>query len=93
MASREARRVYNSRRWAAVRAAVLDAAGWRCGRCGRAGRLEVHHRVALADGGPAFDPANLAVLCRDCHFRGHGKAAPLRRPDRRAWRAFAAGEA
>ena len=89
MAGQLARRVYQSRRWRLLRRLVLDLAGWRCQRCGRAGRLEVHHRVALAEGGAAFDPANLEAVCRPCHFGRHGKAARPAAPNRDAWRAFA----
>ncbi|MCY4020159.1 MAG: HNH endonuclease signature motif containing protein [Chloroflexi bacterium] len=92
MASQLAKHVYNSRRWRALRLAVLHLAGWRCQRCGRAARLEVHHRVALADGGAAFDVDNLEAVCRRCHFARHGKAAPERGPDRREWRRFAREE-
>ncbi|MDE0289434.1 MAG: HNH endonuclease signature motif containing protein [bacterium] len=60
-------RVYSGDRWRTLRRRVLDRDGWRCTRCGRAGRLEVDHRVALADGGHPFRLDNLAALCRGCH--------------------------
>lgn len=69
MSGRERRRLYRSRPWRRVRAFVLDAALWRCERCGARGRLEVHHRRPLADGGAPFDPANLEAVCRRCHFK------------------------
>ena len=55
----------------------MRRAGYRCevARCGshgiRGGRLQVHHRIKLADGGAPFDLANLKVLCRACHFILH----------------------
>jgi hypothetical protein len=38
-----------------------------CQRCGGNRSLDVHHRVALKDGGAPYDPTNLEVLCRSCH--------------------------
>ena len=58
----------NQTRWLEVRRRVLDRDGWRCQVCGLPGRLEVDHRVALADGGGEYEPANLQALCRACHF-------------------------
>ncbi len=29
--------------------------------------LDVHHRIALRDGGAPYDPDNLEALCRPCH--------------------------
>ena len=71
------------RRWAAARRRRLDIDGWRCTACGRPGRLEVHHREPLRDGGPRYDPANLEVLCRPCHLERHGAD-----PARLAWRRY-----
>lgn len=65
-----------------VRFRALCDAQWRCSECGRAGRLEVHHVKPLAEGGAAYDLANLRVLCRPCHFR----AEPGRRTPRVIWR-------
>ncbi|MGE5607677.1 MAG: HNH endonuclease [Bacillota bacterium] len=50
--------------------------GFRCVRCRRAGKeldprgvqLDVHHLIAVRDGGPDQD-ANLVTLCRRCHNR------------------------
>lgn len=67
---------------------MLERAGWRCERCGAAGRLEVHHRKAIAHGGERFDPANLEVVCRRCHFHEH--AGPVD-PARAEWRALIDG--
>ena len=87
MAGIRGRMVYRDRRWAHVRQAALARAGWRCRACGGVGRLEVHHRRPLASGGAAFEPANLEVRCRRCHFAAH---RPVKRDDpaRRAWLAL-----
>ena len=69
--------------WAQARKQALESAGWRCSQCGRAGRLEVHHVEALDDGGDPYDPENLEVLCRSCHFAAHRR--PLTEAEK-AWR-------
>ena len=71
-------------RWAATRRGVLDRDGWRCQKCGKAGRLEVHHIEALADGGEPYAEDNLIALCRPCHFEA-GRAARPVRPEAAAW--------
>ena len=81
------RRVYRSKAWAAVRAAVRARAGFRCERCRRPGRLEVHHVIPIVDGGAPFDERNLQALCRSCHFR----AEPGRDKARDEWRAVLDG--
>ena len=92
-----ARAVYRSPRWRALAAQAIEAAGWRCQSCDERGHsraggvtgavLEVHHRVAVADGGEPFPPlAGLIVLCRDCHMREHGKRPGARDPAWAAWR-------
>ena len=79
----------NARRWAEARRATLDRDGWRCCQCGRAGRLEVDHRVPLAQGGAEFDPANLQSLCRGCHLSKSAAEREAKLPaDVRAWQAF-----
>ena len=45
-----------------------------------AGRLEVDHVTALADGGGEYDPANLQTLCRVCHFGKTKRENEARRP-------------
>ena len=82
----------NRRRWSAVRWQLLTAAGFRCQSCGRPGRLEVHHRVALADGNAdPYDPAGLVVYCRRCHFAHHrAQVEEKLPPDVREWRRFLA---
>ena len=61
----------SSRAWhkpgaAKLRAYVLERDRHRCTRCGSEERLEVHHLIAVADGG-TDDPHNLLTLCADCH--------------------------
>jgi 5-methylcytosine-specific restriction enzyme A len=51
--------------WERVRAAFLVAHP-RCQRCG-APAVDVDHVVAIDDGGPRLDPANLRALCHPCH--------------------------
>ena len=66
-----ARRGYD-RQWRRVRAIQL-AREPLCQDCKRAGRVtpasEVHHVVALRDGGARLDLDNLASLCGPCHRR------------------------
>lgn len=92
-------KVYGRQRWKRVRRAVLDRDGWRCSACGRAGRLEVHHVKRVSeepDGAGWYDPDNLRVLCRSCHFAQH---RPEKREagrahmsaDRQEWRAVLDG--
>lgn len=35
------------------------------------GRLEVHHKKPVAQGGAWYDLENLEVLCRGCHIKHH----------------------
>ena len=59
------------RRWRKVRAVYLSKHPL-CERCEAAGRLvpatEVHHIVAVADGGSDTDD-NLQALCKPCHSK------------------------
>lgn len=80
--SRHHRRL-DQRRWRAVRGAAIVAAAGRCQDCGRLGRLEVHHRTSLDDGGAPYDPRNLEVLCPTCHDLRHGHLDGGHRPKRR----------
>ena len=70
-------------RWAQARKQALESAGWRCERCGHAGALEAHHRRPLHRGGAPYDPENLEVLCKPCHFAAHRR--PLSEAEK-AWR-------
>ena len=83
--SREHRRL-NRKQWARARRAALERDGWRCQDCGKAGFLEVDHIRPLADGGAAFDVANLQTLCRDCHFRKTGLENERPDVERDRWR-------
>lgn len=61
------RKVYGTKRWKDTRRRTLIRAGRMCELCGGNRSLDVHHIIALKDGGAAFDPINLRVLCRSCH--------------------------
>ena len=78
------RHTLRGRPWERARDAALRRAGRRCGNCGGTGRLEVHHKVPLSEGGAAYDVCNLVVLCRKCHLGEHPQGAP----ERREWRAL-----
>ena len=78
-----------SRRWQAVRRAVLDRDGWRCRACGRWGN-ECDHVVPLHrdPGQNPCDMDGLQTLCRGCHIAK--TAGENRRPLTAAERAWAA---
>ena len=59
-----------TREWANIRQRAFLDQGRRCSECGKAGRLEVHHRKPLSEGG-TNDLGNLVVLCRGCHIDIH----------------------
>ncbi len=72
---------------------VLDRAADQCERCGSLSPADVHHRRARGMGGTRdpeiHSPANLVVLCRDCHTwvehnrteaTAHGWLVPRRDP-------------
>jgi hypothetical protein len=61
------RKLYGTKRWKQARRHALIRACHTCGRCGGNRSLDVHHIIALKDGGAAYDPNNLQVLCRPCH--------------------------
>ena len=44
--------------------------------------MEVHHLVALADGGAALDPDNCVAMCESCHVDHHRHEVD---PERREW--------
>ena len=66
------RRIYTSKTWRRVREVKL-AMDPLCERCKANGRIEaateVHHRIAVRDGGDPFDVAGLESLCKPCHSR------------------------
>ena len=74
------------RRWRAARKAALARAGHRSELSGLAGRLEVHHRVRLEDGGDPYDPSNLIVLTRAEHIELHRREHEV--PGQAEWREF-----
>lgn len=76
----------DSRRWAAARRAALRRAGYRSELSGLRGRLEVHHRVKLEDGGDAYDLDNLMVLTRQEHIDLH--RGDRETPGRAEWRKY-----
>ena len=76
--------VYRTREWRVARHEAKRRAGYRCAKCGGYGRLEVHHRVKLSDGGAPYDPDNLVCLCRGCHFEAH-RRKKARTPGRDEW--------
>lgn len=58
--------------WQAVRKAALAYYERKCAICNTpAGTLEVHHRTYTRRG--AERPADVVVLCSDCHKHHHGK--------------------
>lgn len=63
-------RALHSSRWVTLRKTIRARDGNRCQLAGDGecwGRLEVHHRVPVRDGGEMFDPDNLVVVCRGHH--------------------------
>ena len=86
---RYSRRITSTRRWQAVRHAVLERDGWACVQCGQTRRLEVDHVLSVRTRPDlAYAPTNCQVLCGACHTRktrlevGH----PPVSEDRQAWR-------
>ena len=73
-------RLINHSRWRVVRKVVLERDGYRCRSCRYAGKLEVDHVVALADGGDPWAPDNLQTLCRPCHIKKTAAENRARRP-------------
>lgn len=57
--------------WKARREAVLEWAAHSCQVCSRTDGLHVHHRTYVRRGQER--PADLIVLCGDCHALFHGK--------------------
>ena len=55
-----------------VREAAFERAGHRCERCYSTSWLELHHVLGRVPDIMVNEPANLTVLCRDCHAWWHG---------------------
>ena len=64
--------------WERFKRYMKRLVGYKCQRCGNAGRLELHHIVTLGNGGKRYDPENIEVLCRRCHFGEHRARDPQR---------------
>ncbi|MGN6166741.1 MAG: HNH endonuclease [Solirubrobacteraceae bacterium] len=62
--------------WRRVRDDALRRADHRCQVCNSRDNLNVHHRTYENRGCEHEDPADLTVLCRDCHALFHGKGNP-----------------
>ena len=61
--------------WENIRQLVLRRDKHRCRQCGSSQNLDVHHLVALKDGG-SNDLPNLVTLCRECHSKIHPHMRP-----------------
>jgi 5-methylcytosine-specific restriction endonuclease McrA len=77
--------IYRTARWKRVREMVMARDGRVCRVCGTTQNLTVHHIVSIVkDESLAYDPANLATVCRRCHGRlDGGKAAANKARSRR----------
>jgi len=68
---------YKSDTWKLARELKFRQNNGRCERCGGVGQ-EVHHKVRLnidnvSDVGVSINPANLELLCKDCHNKEHNR--------------------
>ncbi len=72
--SPERQRLYAGSAWRQLRREVRRRDGLRCRRCDARSSLHMHHVKPWATY-PAlrFDPANVILLCRDCHHAEHRK--------------------
>jgi 5-methylcytosine-specific restriction protein A len=80
--ARERNRMYARKRWAMTRKAKLFANPL-CelehdGYLGIAS--EVHHRIAMGDGGAKYDLKNLVSTCKPCHSRETRREQTTRAP-------------
>lgn len=75
-----ARALYSSAAWKKCRAAYTRSVGGLCERCRAKGLIVpgviVHHKIYISPdnvGDPTvtLNPANLELLCRDCHAQEH----------------------
>ena len=88
MTARPGRWALVHRRWQPVRHAVLERDGWQCQHCPSRRRLEVHHKLRVADHPElAFEPSNCLTLCAPCHTIETNKELGNKpNPERAAWR-------
>ena len=77
----------NQRKWAKIRATVLERDNWRCRSCSAFGD-EVDHVTPLHECGEPYDEANLQTLCRTCHIAKTRRENERPDPARDAWRAL-----
>ena len=72
---RQGRQVSRARLYISVVADVLEARDFRCESCGAPDIEHVHHIVPVSETGIcselAIEPANMMVLCNDCHVLFH----------------------
>lgn len=75
-----AERFYSSKAWKECRKAYRKKVGGLCERCLAEGRISagviVHHKIYLTPENInrpdiILNPANLELLCRDCHAKEH----------------------
>ena len=74
----------NARLWARARKKAIERAEYRSELTGLSGRLEVHHRVRLEDGGAPYDLGNLVVITRNEHIALHEEENTT--PAEREWK-------
>lgn len=63
--------LYHTKEWIHTARQARRRAKWQCEWCGARGRLEVHHKKPVLEGGAWFDMENLVCLCRTCHISHH----------------------
>jgi 5-methylcytosine-specific restriction endonuclease McrA len=56
--------------WKEARLVALKRDGFKCVSCGERSCLDVHHVLAVKDGGQD-EPNNLVTLCKSCHILMH----------------------
>ncbi|RTL86451.1 MAG: HNH endonuclease [Hyphomicrobiales bacterium] len=81
--------VIRTRRWKALRIAVLRRDGFKCVECGARGDLEVDHvHPVRTHPELAYEPLNLQTLCVACHSRKTRLEIGLGQidPRREAWK-------
>jgi 5-methylcytosine-specific restriction enzyme A len=66
--ARDRNRMYASKQWAIFRRRKLSLNPI-CELCDQALATEVHHKVAMGDGGAPYSFANAISTCKPCHSR------------------------